>query len=37
MKNIFSKKGSVGSVVLVIVLSVVILGGVVGGALYYQS
>ena len=40
MKNIFDKKGSIGSVglvVLVIVLSVVILGGVVGAAWYYTK
>ncbi|TSC92716.1 MAG: hypothetical protein CEN89_502 [Candidatus Berkelbacteria bacterium Licking1014_7] len=37
MKNIFYKKGSIGLVVLVIILSVVILGGVVGGAWYYTK
>ena len=37
MKNIFFQKGSIGLVVLVIVLSVVILGGAIGGALYYTK
>ncbi len=37
MKNIFFQKGSIGLVMLVIVLSVVILGGAIGGALYYTK